>query len=77
MTSNVNRAIYEAVDEAVYWTMRHAVSNVVFMTVDGAVSGVVYNAVNRAVSGAVHGTARNDPPHPALNDFLTPNQVAS
>ena len=55
-----------AVFDAVYWAVYRAVNG----AVGGAVGRVVDQAGWRAVSGAVLDARREDPDHPALQDFL-------
>jgi hypothetical protein len=67
MNQNMGWAVYGALDaavyNAVYWAVKRAVYDAVFWAVDGA--------VGRAVEGAVYWAVHDDPPHPALGDFLS------
>jgi hypothetical protein len=60
---NMGWAVYDAVDESAGRTVNRAVSRAVYGALDAA--------VGEAVHGSLGGSARRDPPHPALSDFLS------
>lgn len=72
VNEDVSGAVREDVYDAVYEAVYEAVGDAVYEDVDWILYEAVYWNVYDAVSGAV----RNDPPHTALNNFLTSNQEA-
>ena len=74
-----NQAAKDAGEETVRWAVDGAVYGVmdraVWGAVNRAVNNAVYRAADRAVTNAVWDAGRNDPRHPALQDFLHSAEV--
>ena len=70
-----NTKAYYAMSEAVYWAMGRAVDGAADVAVSDAVYWAVNEAVDLAMNRAVADAGREDPNHPALEDFLLEAEV--
>lgn len=71
---DVHTAVYNAVEGAVYYSVRHPLNGAVYNAVEGAVDHALRHPVNGAVYNALQQALREscywDPPHSALQAFL-------
>lgn len=68
--TNVHITVYKVVWGTVFGTLYQAVNVVLWRALEGAVDVAVFRAVNQTVFRVVRGAAREEPEHPALQEFL-------
>ena len=73
MSSTVFNAVYMAVDAPVWLAVTEAVNEVGLW--DVGVNRAMWGAVIETVYGAVFWAVKEEPAHPALQDFLRPIEV--
>jgi hypothetical protein len=67
---SVRVTVYVVVWGSVFGTLAQAVNVALWRALEQAVDVAVFRAVNQTVFRVVRGAVREDPEHPALQDFL-------